>query len=165
MRLEDICRKLETLLSGRKEVSEKVEASVDALCRIYGVDKNEVALFVYDKGQDSFSFAWPPDMKGSGSIPFTADRSLLAVTARERKGRINNSFASTPHLFVFESFGKGKPQPIQRIMSAPMLKGEELVGVIQVCRKGAEASASLKGFTEPELKGLCALANVVAGQL
>lgn len=165
MKLEQICEKLEALLSARPGVAEKVEAAVDAICRIFAVDKNEVAVFTYQGDQDSFSFVWPPDMRNCGSIPFTADRSLLAVTARERRGRINNSFASTPHLFVFESFGREKSAPIQRIMSAPMLKDEQLMGVLQVCRKGLEASAALKSFTEPELKALCAIANVIARQL
>ena len=165
MRLEQICQKLETLLSSRQGGEARVEASVDALCSIYGVERNEVAVFALDPGKDAFRFLWPAEMRRSGSTPFSADRSLLAATARERQGKVNNSFASTPHLFVFESFGREKAAPIQRIMSAPMLKGEELVGVIQVCRKGGDADAALKNFTEPELKALCTLANVVAKHL
>ena len=165
MRLEQICEKLEALLSARQEAAEKVEASVDALCSIFGVQRHEVALFALDTRMDSFSFVWPTEMRKSGSIPLSADRSLLVITARERQGKVNNSFASTPHLFVFESFGKEKTGPIQRIMSAPMLKGEELVGVLQVCRKGMDADAGLKNFSETELKALCGIANVIARHL
>lgn len=165
MKLEDICRKLEALLSSRQGREAKVEASVDAVCRIFAVEKHETAVFALDREQDAFTFLWPADMRTSGSIPFSADRSLLAITARERRGRVNNSFASTPHLFVFESFGREKSGPIQRIMSAPMLKGEDLVGVIQVCRKGADADAALRKFTDPELKALCSIANVIAKHL
>ena len=165
MRLDEICEKLEGLLSARRGGAEKLETSVDALGRIFGVQQNEVAIFSLNREQDSFNFLWPAEMRTSGSIPFSADRSLLAITARERQGKINNSFASTPHLFVFESFGKEKGAPIQRIMSAPMLRGEELVGVVQVCRKGADAGAALKRFTDPELKALCGIANVIAKHL
>lgn len=165
MRLEEMCQKLDTLLTSRQGTGEKVEAAVDALCRIFGVQQNEVAIFGYDAAQESFGFLWPVELKKSGSIPASADRSLVAVTARERRGQINNSFASTPHLFVFEAFGPEKGAPIQRIMSAPMLKGDELAGVIQVCRKAPEADASLKKFTEPELQALCALAKVIGGRL
>ena len=165
MRLEQICEKLEALLGARQAGADKVEASVDALCRIFGVKQTEVAIFALDRDLDSFSFIWPAEMRKSGSIPLSADRSLIATTARERQGKVNNSFASTPHLFVFESFGKDKSGPIQRIMSAPMLKGEELVGVLQVCRKGADADAALKNFTDPELKALCGIANVIAKHL
>lgn len=165
MRLEEMCEKLDALMSDRQTAEEKAEAAVDALCRIFALQRHEVAVFTFDRDSDSFGFLWPKDMRNSGSIPFTANRSLLAVTARERKGELNNNFASTPHLFVFESFGKEKAGPIQRIMSAPMLRGEELVGVLQVCRKGADADAGLKPFTEPELKALCALADVMAKRL
>lgn len=165
MRLEEICERLDALLSARQMAEEKVEAAVDAFSRIFGVQRHEVAIFTFDRERDCFSFAWPLDMRHSGSIPFSANRSLLAVTAAERKGKLNNSFASTPHLFVFESFGREKSGPIQRIMSAPMLKGDELKGVIQVCRKGTDADAGLKSFTDPELKVLCGMANVVAGHL
>ena len=165
MRIEEICGKLDGLLSARQSAAEKVEVAVDALCRVFGVQQKEVAIFTFDREADSFSFLWPLDMRNSGSIPFSANRSLLAVTAGERRGKINNNFASTPHLFVFEAFGREKSAPIQRIMSAPILSGDDLVGVIQVCRKGAEADASLRNFTEPELKALCGMANVVAKHL
>lgn len=165
MKLEEICARLDALLASRAGAAEKVESAVDALCRIFAVDKHEVAIFALDRDLDAFSFIWPDDLRKSGSIPFTADRSLLALTARQKRGSLNNNFASTPHLFVFESFGKEKTAPIQRIMSAPMLKGEELVGVVQVCRKGADADLSLRKFTEPELAALCAIANVLARHL
>uniref|UniRef100_C6E9E7 GAF domain-containing protein n=1 Tax=Geobacter sp. (strain M21) TaxID=443144 RepID=C6E9E7_GEOSM len=165
MKLEEICAKLDALLATRPGAAEKVESAVDALCRIFTVERNEVAIFALDRERDAFSFIWPDDLRKSGSIPFTADRSLLAITARQRRGSLNNNFASTPHLFVFESFGKEKTGPIQRIMSAPMLKGEELAGVVQVCRKGPDADASVRRFTEPELAALCAIANVLARHL
>ena len=164
MQITEICGKLEALLSARQVNEEKIEVSVDALCRIYSVQPDEVAIFAFDPDDDSFSFTWPKVMRKSGSIPLTANRSLVAITARERRRIVNNSFTSTPHLFVFESFGSQKTPPIQRIMSVPMLNGDELRGVIQVSRKGDDTAAT-KSFSEPELVALGEIANVMARHL
>jgi GAF domain-containing protein len=165
LQISEICEKLEALLSARQGAEEKIEVSVDALCRIFGVQRNEVAIFTLDQTQDSFSFLWPQEMRKAGSIPLSANRSLVAITARERKCIVNNSFAATAHLFVFEAFGKERTAPIQRIMSVPMLKGDELRGVIQVSRKGEDTDLGLKNFSEPELRALGEIANVIAGHL
>ena len=165
MAIEEICEKLEHLLSARQSASDKVDCAVKALCRVFKVGENEVAMFGYDGRLDCFHFLWPTEMRSSGSIPFSANRSLVSVTAAERRGFMDNSFASTPHLFVFEGFGKDKNTPIQKIMSVPMLKGEELRGVIQLCRKGEEGDCGLASFTGPELSALAELAKVIGRQL
>lgn len=159
MPIAEVCEKLDKFLGERSGI-ERAAASAEALSRIFGVEKDEIALFLLDPVEGTFSFLWPPEMRQSGTIPATADRSLVAVTARERRGVINNSFASTPHLFVFE-----KTAQIQKIMSAPMLKGKELRGVIQISRKGKTDDPALKNFTQPELDALCDLAAVIAAHL
>lgn len=164
MAVEEICEKLERLLSARPGVKEKIESVADALSRIFKVELNEVALFSLDTRLDCFNFLWPLEMRNSGSIPFSANRSLVSITAGERRSFLDNSFATTPHLFVFEAYGIGSP-PIQKIMSAPMLHKDELRGVIQVCRKGAEGDSGLANFSEAELFALSKLAKVVGCHL
>lgn len=159
-----ICEKLERLLLARQGAEEKIASTVDALCRIFQVERNEVAMFSLDTRLDCFSFLWPQQMRNSGSIPFSANRSLVSITAGKRRCFMDNSFATTPHLFVFEAYGKSSA-PIQKIMSAPMLHRDELRGVIQVCRKGEETDISLKDFSEPELAALGEIAKVVGCHL
>lgn len=160
-----MCEKLDRMLSTRQGGEEKIEAAANAFCRVFGVEQDEVAIFRVDTRLDSFSFLWPPEMRKSGSIPFSANRSLVSTTAGERKGFMDNSFATTPHLFVFESFGLKPRSAIQKIMSVPMLKGEELMGVIQVCRKGEDMDVALRNFTQPELAALGEMAKVIARHL
>ena len=162
MRVEEICQKLELLLTRSEGSEEKLERCADAMEHIFGVRRDEVAIFMLDPEENAFSFAWPPELRKAGTIPAGAENSLVAITAKERRGSINNSFATTPHLFVFESLGEEKTEPIQKIMSVPMLRGEELRGVIQVSRKGAYGDAALRPFTEPELNALEEIAKVVA---
>ena len=142
-----------------------MEACVNALCSIFAVARSEVAIFRLDPKLDSFSFLWPVDMRNSGSIPFSANRSLVSTTAGERRCFMDNSFSSTPHLFVFEAFGKDRTPSIQKIISAPMLNGEVLTGVIQICRKGEDTDTSLKNFTQPELAALGEMAKVIGRHL
>jgi GAF domain-containing protein len=161
--IKEICDKLEALLSARSG-EEKVTVSVDALSRIFGVSSGEVAIFALDASGESLNFLWPKEMRSSGSIPISASRSLVTNTAQQKRSFLNNNFASTPHLFVFEGFAKDKSAPIQRIMSVPMLNGEELKGVIQVSRKGL-SDAAVKSFSEPELKALGEIAKVIGRHL
>lgn len=165
MAIDQICTKLEALLAARPELEERMEAAVGALCRVFAVGRKEVAIFVLDARLDSFSFLWPPEMRTAGSIPFSANRSLVSTTASERRGFLNNSFSSTPHLFVFEAFGKERTAPIQKIMSVPMLDGNELKGVIQLSRKGEDTDLTLRNFSEPELVAFGEMAKVIARHL
>ncbi|MCM0081029.1 GAF domain-containing protein [Geomonas sp. Red32] len=160
MQLVEICEKLEALLASRQDVDQKIAAAADALCRVFGVDKSEVAFFLYDPDQDCLNFAWPHELRNSGSIPISATRSLVANTAREKRAMINNSFASTPHLFVFEAYGKEKGLPIQRIMSVPILRDDQVRGVLQVSRKGTNDDG-LKNFSPGELQALGEIARVI----
>lgn len=165
MAIEELCAKLDALLSSRQGGDQMLEAAVNALSRIFAVNSSEVALFGLDDRLDSLHFIWPPDMRKAGSIPLNASRSLVSSTAVERRCFLDNRFSSTPHLFIFEAFSKEPPQPIQKIMSAPLMHGEELKGVIQVCRKGEDTDFNLKNFTQPELSALGALAKVIGMHL
>jgi len=65
---------------------------------------------------------------------------------------------------VFEGFNKTNSSPIQRIMSVPILRGDELLGALQLCRRGSSADG-LPMFSEAELGALGEIAKVVAAFL
>jgi transcriptional regulator with GAF, ATPase, and Fis domain len=161
VQISDFCQKLHAAMSARSNLDDQVATCAKALSSTFRVQPYEVACFKFDSDQESFSFLWPPELRESGSIPFSARRSLLVRTAEERKAFLDNSFASTPHLFVFEGFSKINSAPIQRIMSVPILRGEELLGVLQLCRRGATGDG-LPMFSNAELVALVEIAKVVA---
>lgn len=162
--IADFCQKLQAAMSAQSNLNDQVATCAKALSSTFRVQPDEVACFKFDPGLECFSFLWPPEMKESGSIPFSARRSLLVRTAVERKAFLDNSFASTPHLFVFEGFNKTNSSPIQRIMSVPILRGDELLGALQLCRRGSSADG-LPMFSEAELGALGEIAKVVAAFL
>ncbi|NJD91991.1 MAG: GAF domain-containing protein [Geobacter sp.] len=135
------------------------------LSEAFRVKMDEIAIFIYDSSREVLVFAWPDSLKGVGSIPLNAHRCLVAKCALEMCGGLDNSFASTPHLHMFEQFisEKEKRIPIQKIMSVPVTSDNKLHGVIQIAKKGADRESSGVDFSTTDLKLLEALAAEFAG--
>lgn len=125
------------------------------------------SLFPLDNNRMMLIFTWPEGLKIIGNIPYDANNCLVARTASTGQASIDNTFASTPHLFIYEHFisDTSKPLPIQKIMSAPVMSGSELKGVIQIARKGVDLESAGPDFTEKNLEDLSAVAALIAGYL
>lgn len=145
----------------------KIETIAAALANAFGVGTDEVAIFSFDSSREVLVFIWPQSLKSVGSIPLNAHRCLVAKTAVEARSGLDNSFASTPHLYMFEHFlsEKVKRVPIQKIMSVSVMDGEQLKGVIQIARKGADRDSAGPDFTNTDLESLVAFASVIARYL
>lgn len=145
----------------------RVELIAGLLGTAFGTGREEVAIFSFDKSREILVFIWPQSLKSVGSIPLNAHRCLVSKTAVEQKGWLDNSFASTPHLYMFEHFlsDKVKRVPIQKIMSIPVMSGETLKGVIQIARKGLDRDGAGTDFTPADLTSLTSFGAVVADYL
>jgi hypothetical protein len=88
---------------------------------------------------------------------------LSVRTVLERRPEIVNDFEGQPHARVFEGIpmGVGVPTPIQKIMSAPLVRGSLAIGVVQVSRKGANATAAGPDFTTSDLHLLQQLSSLL----
>jgi hypothetical protein len=75
-----------------------------------------------------------------------------------------NHFAFVPHASVFEAvpIGDQRGEPIQKIMSVPIVLDKKLVGVMQVSRKGKTGAEAGPDFTPMQLRELKAMADSVA---
>jgi hypothetical protein len=166
MKLHEFLARMEADLSAQNDAEKRLELMAKALRQAFGVKSDEVGIFAYFPDHRTLEFLWPVPLRPMGSIPLSSTVSLVARTAREKVPRLNNSFALTPHTTVFENIPQEGVAPteriIQRIMSVPMMAGEELRGVIQVSRKGASRDTAGKDFTPPELTALEKLAGVFA---
>jgi hypothetical protein len=80
---------------------------------------------------------------------------------------LNNTFVSTPHLFIFEHFLSDKAErvPIQKIMSVPVFDNGLLKGVVQVTRKGVSREDAGPDFSSDNLKDLATIVKVVTRYL
>jgi len=101
-------------------------------------------------------FVIPERLRPVGSIPLSSTTALAARTVREHRSDIVNNFPIARHATVFEGvpLGRGSGESIQKIMSAPILRGKTVVGVAQICRKGASLSDAGPDFSSRDLSEL-----------
>lgn len=154
--------KLETL---NGTIEEKVHCLVATLSHIFKIDINEVAVYHLDEECSILKFLWPEKLKHIGAIPYSSFDSLAARTAREGVVLLENSFAARRHASAYEKIRlnsgiAASPKPIQKIISAPIFKGEAVRGVIQLSRKGNANDPQLQDFTDSDADALLALARI-----
>lgn len=165
MKLKDYCSQLDQQI-GQVPAAERADRAARALQSAFKVTDDEVAIFTYDAKLEVLRFIWPPRLQNSGVIPPKAANSLVAKTARGKRGYLNNNFSKTAHGVIFELSAKAGPgRPIQKIMSAPLLVEGALRGVVQVCRKGEDPRQAGADFEARELEALEQIATTLAPHL
>jgi GAF domain len=138
-----------------------VEEICTCVAQIFGVRKTEVGLL--QTSGSLLKFLYPPELKETGAIPLSSS-AVAASTARGRRADIFNSFTRIKHSSVFELVKLGAddgldPEAIQKLMSAPILSPRgEVIGVIQVSRKGQSAATAGPDFTADDLERLKSVA-------
>jgi hypothetical protein len=165
MIIQQFCRTIDNQLCGLDSLEEKLESAAKALSQIFGVRRDEVAIFAYDPRFEILRFNWPVQLRSAGFVPLSARDALVAMTARHRKPFLDNYFAQTPHLHIFETFQLERTGglPIQKIMSVPMvMEGGELRGALQISRKGETLDSAGMDFTPQDLDALLQLASIIA---
>ena len=134
-----------------------------ALGKLFSVETDEVAILKLDQKSRCLKFVIPEKLAPVGSIPLTSATALAARTARERKADLMNNFNAARHPTVFEAvpLGRDPCETIHKIMSAPILNGTNVLGVVQISRKGRTLRASGPDFTQKELSTLMSLSPVL----
>jgi hypothetical protein len=142
----------------------RLEVAATEIARYFGGQAHEIGFFQVELNSRLAYFRWPPSQIGMTFSLNAFASSLVTTTARQRQGVINNSFASTPHLHMFENTLADREQriPIQKIMSAPAVDGELLRWIIQMTRKGKTIDEAGPDFTETELNHLQQIAVAIA---
>jgi hypothetical protein len=147
-----------------------------ALAKLFGVRPTEVALLRLEKSL--LRFLYPDELKTAGAIPVSSSSAIAAHTATTKKIEIFNSFAKVKHASIFETVKLGNreekeqqtvevqtEQPsIQKLMSAPVMNGQKVVGVVQICRKGFSLTSAGPDFTEADLKQLKLATEILTKQ-
>ena len=134
------------------------------LARIFGVKQDEVGILRLEK--ESLVFVHPVKLHNVGRIPLNSP-AVAARTIHSKRPEIINSFVRARHATFFEMVDlSGKPgqkkskeeRIIQKLMSVPVVAAGQVVGVIQICRKGATPSAAGPDFAPADLQNLLAAA-------
>ena len=140
------------------------------LAKILKVNRNEVALLRVEKS--ALRFVYPAELRQAGVLPLSGS-AVAARTASTRSPLLSNTFARVKHVSLFETVKLGgsdadepgsQQMPIQKIMSVPVPAPDgKVIGVLQVSRKGLDASLAGADFTSDDLKILEKAAQIFAG--
>jgi GAF domain-containing protein len=137
------------------------------LAKIFHVQYTEVALLRLENGLLRFLF--PEHLRTTGSIPLSS-KAVAAHTALSKKAEIFNNFARVKHASIFETIkpeadasdDAAPPAPIQKLMSVPVMdRGSNVVGVIQISRKGLDPKHA-QDFSREDLHDLEIAAGLIA---
>jgi len=160
---------LESLLDQLEKQEPPIDGEILAavsgeIAKRLGVESDEVAILELQPTRNVLKFVLPEKLRTIGSIPLKSAGALAARTARERRSDIINNFAQSRHASVFEGvpLGRGEGVHIQKLMSAPIVRGGTVVGVVQISRKGESLSDCGADFKPSDLKLLQGLNDVLA---
>jgi hypothetical protein len=155
--LERIAASLESDSSSVAPIS--LGSVAERIAKHIGVKSDEVALMGVSTRWRHLHFLVPESLKQVGFIPLSSTTAIAAKTARESRPEIINNFASVRHATVFEGvkISGETSEIIQKMISAPILSGEKVVGVIQVSRKGSDPQVAGPDFTADDLGKILAL--------
>lgn len=144
------------------------EDTPDSICGkvadIFHVRPTEVALLEL-RGK-LLHFVFPAELRTAGAIPISSS-AVAARTAQTKKAELFNSFTEVNHFSVFELVKIGDSglddQVIQKLMSAPVLNNRgEVLGVIQISRKGPRPTIAGPDFTAADLQKLERIARFIS---
>lgn len=157
MELERLADALESESGDPTQIS--FASVAERIARNLSVRTDEVAILGVSHRWRHLHFVVPEALKNVGFIPLSSKSALAARTSRESRPEIINDFTSVKHASVFEGvkLAAEGAEVIQKIISAPILSGERVVGVIQISRKGASAKVAGPDFTSDDLGKVLAL--------
>jgi transcriptional regulator with GAF, ATPase, and Fis domain len=156
----------EVIKSGKGLEDEVLNKVAHEFTRLFSVKADEVAILELTQNGAILTFLYPVKLRKVGSIPMSTTNSLAVRTVREKRPEMINNFPAQKHPTVFESVAlneeKQDRNPIQKIMSVPLLVDGRAVGVIQVSRKGKSPTTAGLDFTIRDLTALVTTAGVFA---
>lgn len=149
--LERLASALGAEKCGEREIP--LSSVAERIAKTLGVKAEEVAILAISEKWRHLHFLVPHALKNVGFIPLSSTSALAASTARENRAEVNNRFHETRHARVFEGVKTEtlSAEAIQKIISAPILCAEKVVGVIQISRKGINLSAAGPDFTSDDV--------------
>lgn len=144
---------------GAPLTAESLELAAGEIAKLFAVEPDEVAILELLPAGKSLQFVLPGKLQAVGTIPLSSSSALAARTVRERRSDIVNKFSLSRHASVFEGvpLGRRQSETIQKIMSAPIVSGDKVIGVVQISRKGETQSDCGPDFVTKDLRLLMEL--------
>src|SRR3984957_13431335 len=139
--LERIANAIESDATATSQVS--LTGIAQRIAKNLGVKPDEIALMSVSNRWRHLHFLVPESLKQVGFISLSSTSAVAARTARESRPDIINNFAGVRHATVFEGvkIGGESSELIQKMISAPILFGDKVVGVIRSAAKARTPKA------------------------
>jgi GAF domain-containing protein len=150
---------------GNEEQGVRLNRAVELIATTFEVKLHEVAILGLTHDGRSLRFLAPETLRAIGQIPLSSGSALAARTMREMRPEIVNHFHVVPHASVFEGVPVAedeRAEPIQKIMSSPIMLGSKALGVLQVSRKGKGPLEAGPDFTPLQLRNLKTISDALA---
>jgi hypothetical protein len=149
--LERLADSLESQAGAQPPIS--FASVAERIAKALSVRIDEVAILGVSHRWRHLHFVVPEALRNVGFIPLSSKSALAARTTRENHPEIINDFTSVKHASVFEGvkIAAESAEVIQKIISAPILYDDRVVGVIQISRKGANVKGAGPDFTSDDL--------------
>jgi signal transduction protein with GAF and PtsI domain len=150
--------------AGGHLTEESLEQLARTIASNFKVRQDELAILRLSPDGKVLNFLYPVQLSKIGAIPLTLSHSLATKTIRDKKAEIINNFSGYKHPTFFEAVDiseQDKATPIQKIMSAPVIVKERVVGVVQVCRKARPGERMGPDFKSGDLAQLSGVAAVL----
>src|ERR1051326_8556316 len=135
------------------------------LAEEFGVRLDETSILRLKDG--TLTFLHPEELGRLMSIPVSCTKNVAGRTAFTRQSEMHNNFVNVPHLDVFENLrprgaNKEIPRTIQKLMSVPVVRGNKVIGILQICRKADTPFAAGPDFSARDLYRLETLAKTAS---
>ncbi|MBI4460382.1 MAG: GAF domain-containing protein [Acidobacteria bacterium] len=163
----ELARLVDEISKSGKAVGEEEWVKVaQQVAKVFSVRADEVAILQLSDNASILRFVYPSKLQKVGSIPMTTTNSLAVRTVREKRPEMINNFPAQKHPTVFEAVtldpAAQEKQPIQKIMSAPLLADGKPIGVVQISRKGKSPTTVGADFSIRDLTTLISTAGLLA---
>ena len=132
----------------------------------FGAQSDEVAILLLSSDGRHLRFVAPRRFADLGTIPLTKRDSIAVNILGKKQGEAINNVRMVKHVSFFESVKlRDRALPIQKMITVPILDGENAVGVAQISRKGETPSEAGPDFTESDVKRVQAVFEEIASYL
>ncbi len=170
--MDTLVRELESLgklaetTSPQEIFTKAVKTIASFLAERFAVSQAEIALLLLRPNQKVLRFAHPLEhFKGQTNLIPVNSPGIATSVVRSARGVIYNDMSQVAHLDIYEWIptGREKPKEIQKMIAAPLtLGGGEVIGLVEVSRKGKTPQEAGSNFTPEELTQLTQIGAAVA---
>jgi hypothetical protein len=158
--MKDLLDILQAMAENKTRTDNPLELFLDMSERVvkyvagaFGAKMDEVAILLLTTDSRHLRFVAPRKFADLGTIPITKRDSIAVNIFGRKAGEAMNNVPMVKHVAFFESVKlRDRAVPIQKMITVPILQGEDALGVAQISRKGENASEAGPDFTAADVR-------------